>query len=151
MERWEIIERNVLLVVGVALLGWIGWLLLYRPSAAGIAGGMALLLCAYWVFWQALYEDKQGSIERPSRDERVMFGIWIWARRLVLGCISGLFAYGALMAVQQAYTVHDFVIILLLLFLSFMAGWVAIFGAGKSMSMADDQLIHKERAMRHRR
>ena len=95
MERWEIIERYILLVVAASLLAGAGWLFFVRTNPERATGGGALLLCAYWAVWQALYEDKLGSSEPPSRGERLMMAMWIWGRRLVLGSISGLLALGA--------------------------------------------------------
>jgi hypothetical protein len=150
MERWELIERYVLLVVAASLLGWSGWLFFVRTSPERIVGGGALLLLAFWALWQALYEDRLGSSVPPTLGERVMVSLWLWGRRLMLGSISVLLALGTLQSAQNAKVLGDFGLVMLLGFLSFIAGWVAVFGAGKSKSMSDDRSIHSERMRRYK-
>jgi hypothetical protein len=150
MHRWEIIEKYVLLLVAAGLLGWAGWLLFVRTSPERATGGGALLLCAYWALWQALYEDKQGSSVPPSLGERVMMGLWLWGRRLVMGSISALFALGTWHAAQRANVLADYWLVALLGFLSFIAGWVAVFGGGRGTSMSDDRSVHAQRMTRYK-
>jgi hypothetical protein len=150
MQRWEIIEKYVLLFVAAGLLGWAGWLFFVKTSLESATGGGVLLLCAYWALWQALYEDKLGSSVTPSRGEKVMFGLWLWGRRLVLGSISALFALGTWHAAQSANVLADFGLVALFGFLSFVAGWVAVFGGGRSKSMSDDGSVHAERMRRYK-
>ena len=150
MERWEIIERNVLFVVAAGLLGWSAWLFFFKTNPEKIVGGAFLLLCAYWALWQALYEDKLGSAELPSRGERLMVAVWLWGRRFLLGGISVVMGLGAWYFGQSAQVPGDFGVISLFGFLSLMAGWVAVFGAGRSKSMGDDRSVHKERMRRYK-
>ncbi|WP_440110929.1 hypothetical protein [Acidovorax sp. BL-A-41-H1] len=150
MHRWEIIERYVLLLIAAGLLGWAGWLFFVKTSPERATGGGALLLCAYWALWQAMYEDTLGSSVPPSLGERVMMGLWLWGRRLVLGSISALFALGAWHVAQSADVLADFGLIALFAVLSFGAGWVAVFGGGRSQSMTDDGSVHAERMRRYK-
>ena len=150
MQRWEIIERYVLLLVAAGLLGGAGWLFIVRTNPARATGGGALLLCAYWAVWQALYEDRLGSSEPPSRGERVMMALWLWGRRLVLGSISGLLALGTWLVAQRAHVLVDFGLVALFGFLSFVAGWVALFGGGRNRSMSDDRSVQAGRMRRYK-
>lgn len=150
MDRWEIIERNALFLVATGLLGWSGWLFLVRASPERATGGGALLLCAFWALWQALHEDKLGSSEPSSSGERVMMSFWLWGRRLMLGSISALFALCAWHSARNAKVLGDFGLVALFGFLSFFAGRVAVFGAGRSKSMADDHSVHAARMRRYK-
>jgi hypothetical protein len=151
MDHWEKIERYILLVAAAGLLSWSGWLLFVRASPERIVGGGALLLCAFWALWQALYEDRLGSSAPPTFGERVMASFWLWGRRLILGSISVLLAFGTVHSAQNAMVFGDFWLVVLIGgSLSFFAGWVAVFGAGKSTSMSDDRNIHSERVRRYK-
>lgn len=132
------------------MLGWAGWLFVVRTSPERAVGGGFLLLCAYWALWQALYEDKLGSPVPPSRSERVMMALWLWGRRLVLGSISALLALGTWHFAQTAKAPADFAFAALIGFLSFGAGWVAVFGAGREKSASDDVAVHAERMRRYK-
>lgn len=136
--------------MAAGLLGWAGWLFFVKTSPERVAGGGALLLCAYWALWQALYEDKLGTSVPPSRGERVMAALWLWGRRLVLGSISALFALGAWHAAQSVGVLADLGLVALFGLLSFVAGWVAVFGGGRSKSMSDDYTVHAERMRRYK-
>lgn len=59
MGRWEVIERVVLLAVGVALLGLCGWLAFVWVGPERFVGLALLAPFTYWVFWQALHEEKE--------------------------------------------------------------------------------------------
>jgi hypothetical protein len=54
MERWQVIERYVLLAVGVVLLLIAAWLAFFRSGIERFAVLVLLVPCIYWVFWQAL-------------------------------------------------------------------------------------------------
>ncbi len=145
MERWEIIERRVLVAVGTALIAFSAWLLVYGERAL-----FAVLLAPiiFWVFWQAFFEGKLGSGKPASGTERLMYLTFLWARRLVIGGIS---LAGATVAFTLALDGADFMAIFLPVGLSLFAGWVAIFGAGRAMSMSDDLHVHRERKQRYRK
>lgn len=66
MERWEVVERAVLLAVGVALLGLCGWLAFVREGPERFVGLALLAPCVYWVFWQALHKDREKSANALS-------------------------------------------------------------------------------------
>lgn len=150
MERWQLIERYVLLVVGVLLLGVVGWLAFFRSGVGRLAALALLAPCTFWVFWQALYEDKLGSAEPPSTGERVMYGMWVWARRIFLGAIAISFAVPSVATMTWATTLHHDGLAALLAFLSWIVGWVAMFGSGKQKSMLDDRAVHRERTQRYK-
>jgi hypothetical protein len=149
MERWEIIERYILLAVGAVLLVLVGWLAFGCSGIERFLFIALLMPCVYWVFWQALYEDKLQPDEPPSAGERFMYAIWLWSRRLVLTGISALLAFAAVVVIQKGSSLHDYGVVALLLFLSFMAGWVAVFGSGRQKSMSDDRAVHRERRKRY--
>ena len=149
MERWEIIERYILLAVGMVLLVLAGWLVFVRSGVERFVFISLLMPCVYWVFWQALYEDKLGTDEPPSAGERFMYAIWLWSRRLVLIGISSLLAFAAVVVIQKGSSLRDYGVVALLFFLSFMAGWVAVFGSGRQKSMSDDRVVHRERRKRY--
>ncbi len=78
MERWEVMERRVLIAVGIVLVSLSAWLVMDGERAF-----FAILLAPiiFWVFWQAFFEDKFGSNEPVSGAERLMQGTFLWARR----------------------------------------------------------------------
>ncbi|MFN7856224.1 MAG: hypothetical protein ACK5OA_06535 [Acidovorax sp.] len=146
MERWEIIERYTLLAVGMVLLLLDAWLLF---SSGGHTKAVALVFLVpftFWVFWQSLYEDNLDTSDPPTRGERVMFSLWVWARRLVLGSASALFAFGTWHALrgQELLVAGSSAVF------AVMAGWVAIYGGGKSRSMSDDRRVHRQRMKRYK-
>ena len=148
MERWEVIERFVLIVIAALLVALGLWLLLFRSGPERFAWLALLTPCIFWIFWQALYEDKIESTLPPSSGEYLLAFIWFWSRRMVLGAISGMFAVGCLYAlvgpnksIEGAFACGV---------LSFFAGWVALFGGGKGMSMSDDLRIHRQRRNRYK-
>ena len=63
MERWEVMERRVLIAVGIVLVSLCAWLVMDGERAF-----FAILLAPiiFWVFWQAFFEDKIGSNEPVS-------------------------------------------------------------------------------------
>lgn len=150
MERWEIIERYVLLGVGAALLAVAGWLGFFRTGPERLVALVLLAPCVYWVFWQALYEDKIGTDEPPSRGERFMHALWVWSRRLLLGGISGLLAFGAFAILGRGGGYSDWGVVAIFGLLSFMAAWVAVFGGGRHASTSDDRRVHHERMGRYK-
>ena len=144
MERWEIMERTVLVAAGIALIGWAAWLVWDGEWAA-----FAIMLTPiiYWLFWQALFEDKLGSDQPVSRAERLMYRTFIWVRRLVMGAISlALLALTVMLAVDGMNLGA-----LIAAGLSLGAGWTALFGAGKNASMCDDLRSHRYRAKRYQK
>lgn len=143
MERWEIIERRVLLAVGCCMLLGIAWLLLTATVERLVAAG-GLTLCTYWVFWQALYEDRLESDAPVTRGELILFRVWVWCRRLVLGTVAAMFFF---FAGQLAQT--DVLPAIFVASLGFMAAWVGWFGGGREKSLSDDRRVHRERKRRY--
>jgi hypothetical protein len=150
MERWQLIERYVLLATGAVLLAFGVWLAFFGSGIERFAVLVLLVPCIYWVFWQALYEDKLGTEEPPSTGERVMHAVWVWARRIFLGGISAAFALAGVLSLRWGSTLHHYGIAALVFLLSAMAGWVAIFGAGTKKSMLDDRSVHRARTERYK-
>lgn len=146
MERWEIIERRILVVVGVALLGFCAWLAFVRTGPERFAWLAFLAPSTYWVFWQTFFEDKVKSDAPPSKAERAMWAAWVWSRRVALGAIAALFAAGAFCLLASNAIVPAAV----LLFLAIGAAWVAAYGGGRCMSMSDDRRVHQERLRRYK-
>jgi len=146
MERWGKIERYTLLAVGVALLSLDAWLFFSNGGPTRAVSLLFLVPFTFWVFWQALYEDNLGTNKPPTRGERIMFALWVWARRLVLGSISALCAFGTWHALQG----QEFRVAMPLAFFAVMAGWVAVYGGGKSRSMSDDRRVHRQRMKRYK-
>jgi hypothetical protein len=145
MERWEVVERCMLVAVGVALLGGCAWLVFVRTGPERFAALALLAPCTYWVFWQAFFEDKLKSREPPTEAERAMWAVWLWSRRVVLGVVALLFGAGAL----HFFTNGSIVPAAVSLCLALMSAWVAAYGGGRHKSMADDRAVHEERKRRY--
>jgi len=146
-ELWEIFERWLLRVAGVAFLGMSVWLFLtHRSEPARIAGGILLLPCSFWAFWQLLHERKLGTDVPVSGSERAMYRGWIWVRRLLLGAVAIASASGALVVIALDGPLSAAAA--LIVFSAF-SGWVAAFGGGRSQSFDDDRRVHRERAGRY--
>ena len=105
-----------------------------------------LIPCTFWVFWQLFHEDKLGSQAHVGGAERAMYRGWLWARRVVLGAVSLMFAAGAIATVlfggplAAAAALAVFAVV---------AGWVAAYGGGRVQSFDDDIAVHRERARRY--
>ena len=144
MERWEIVERRVLLAVGCFMLAAVAWLVLTATAGRLVAAG-GLTLCAYWLFWQALFEDRLGSHAPVTRRELLMFRVWIWGRRIVLGAVAAAFLF---LASQLARIDPGLSIVAACLGLA--AAWVGWFGGGRAKSFVDDRSVHNERKKRYK-
>ncbi|OWQ47027.1 hypothetical protein CDL60_11570 [Roseateles noduli] len=146
-ERWEIIERWVFVTLGIAMACASLWLLIeHRGEPGRIAGGVLLIPCTFWVFWQLFHEDKLGTHARVGGAERAMYRGWVWARRLVLGAVSLAFATGAIALVLLGGPLAGAAVPAVL---AVVAGWVAAFGGGRVQSFSDDVAVHRERARRY--
>jgi hypothetical protein len=146
MERWERIERYVLLVVGIALLSFCAWLGIMQTGPERFVWIALLTPCTFWVFWQALFEDKLKSGEPLSKTERVMWATWLWLRRVVFGTIA--IAFG--LCVAYLLIKGEIRSAALLAFLSAIVAWVATYGGGHYQSMSDDRKVHEERMKRYK-
>ncbi len=146
MERWEIIERRVLVVVGAAMLAICMWLAFVQSGPERVVWLALLVPCTYWVFWQAFFEDKLQSGAPVTWAERVMWLSWLWLRRVALGTIAALFAAGAFhLAAGNALGAAA-----LLFVLAIVVAWVAAYGGGRHKSAVDDRRIHNERVDRYK-
>lgn len=145
-ERWEELERYVLLAVGLCLLACAIWLLVFSGNPARLAFLVLLLPCLFWVVWQALYEDKLGTAEPVSVGERFMHGTYLWVRRIVLGATSILFGFLTWYAAQQGAVLSA----LFCAALTFVAGRVAMYGGGVHKSMSDDVAVDRQRTDRYK-
>ena len=72
MERWEIIERVVLLAVGVALLVLCGWLAFAGTGAEPFVWIALLAPCTGWVFWHALGKNDKRPVDLLLKPEVAM-------------------------------------------------------------------------------
>ena len=63
MERWEIIERAVLMAVGAALLVLCAWLAFAGSGAERFVWIALLTPCTGWVFWQALGKNDKRPVD----------------------------------------------------------------------------------------
>lgn len=147
MERWEVIERFVLIVIAALLVVLGLWLLLFRSGPERFAWLALLIPCIFWLFWQALYEDDLESTLPPSSGEYLLAFIWFWSRRLVIGVISVMCAAGCVYALVGPNKNIEGALACGVV--SFFAGWIALFGGGKKMSMSDDLRIHGQRRSRY--
>jgi|APAga8741243762_1050094.scaffolds.fasta_scaffold00765_5 hypothetical protein len=146
-ELWKIIERWALRIAGVAFLGTSLWLFLtHRSEPARIAGGILLLPCGFWAFWQLLHEDKLGTNARVSGAERAMYRGWIWTRRVVLGAVALVVASGAIVILAMGGPLSA---VVSMAAFSALSGWVAVYGGGRIQSFDDDRQTHRERARRY--
>jgi len=145
MERWEIVERRILVAVGIALIALAVWL---ATDTESVLFTVLLAPVIFWVFWQAFFEDKRDSTKPVSGAERLLYGTYLWVRRLVLGGCALLLLGLAIVAFKMS---QDLTTTLLIVGLSMFVGWVAIFGAGDEKSASDDLRIHHERRKRYRK
>ena len=129
MERWEVMERRVLIAVGIVLISLSAWLVMDGERAF-----FAILLAPiiFWVFWQAFFEDKSNSNEPVSGAERLLHGTFLWTRRLVIGGIALVLAA---MAFKLARDGMGLTAILLPAGLSFLqAGFLSLALEGRNRS-----------------
>lgn len=146
-ELWEIFERWLLRIAGIAFLGTSVWLFLtHRSEPARIAVGILLLPCSFWAFWQLLHESKLGTDAPVSSTERAMYSGWVWARRVLLGGVALVSAIGALLVLVMGGPLSA---VAVMAAFAALAGWVAAFGGGRSQSFDDDRRVHRERARRY--
>lgn len=128
MQRWEIIERYVLLAVGTALLALDGRLL-FLDTGPGRFAWLALLApCTFWVFWQALYEDRLGTAQPVTRGERAMWRLWTWARRVALGTAAAVLATWGWQLAKAAVSPQGIGMAAALGLIACVAAWVAPMG-----------------------
>lgn len=150
-ERWEIIERVVLLAATTFFVGSAAWLFLVRPDPGRVFMGYLLSIFAFWTAWQMLYEDKLGTSAPVTRGERVMASIWILHRALAVGVVALVTLVAAFREFTSEGPDSNFLSLAALIVLALGFAWVAIFGAGRSKSMSDDRSVHNERVRRYKR
>ena len=149
MERWEYIERYVLLCVFALLISASVWLLFTRE-------GIGLLLCivplpfAFWSFWQALYEDRLTEQGQPTNGELLAASIWLWFRRLTVGSVGALLLSAAVALAIHAASLREAAAVAALAFFSALVFWVALFGGGRERSMSDDLRVYLDRKARYK-
>lgn len=147
-ERWEVVERCVLLAVGTALVALAVWFAAHGAGAEVALGLMFIAPIAFWVAWQMLYEDKRESPEPPSKGERVMHATGLWTRRIAFGAMAGLFAFGcaaALLWDEEAGAAMAGLSLFILL------GWAAFHGAGRHRSLKQALRVRRQRDERYAR
>lgn len=81
MERREIIERWVLIVVAAGMLLAIGWCA-WAGQCFSRWFGLLFLPLAFWALWQAFFEDNASGAVEPKLPERAMAGSWLVFRRV---------------------------------------------------------------------
>ncbi|MBU0748414.1 MAG: hypothetical protein KKB08_21805 [Gammaproteobacteria bacterium] len=150
-ERWEIIERLVLLAATTCFVGSAAWLFFVKPDPIRVFSGYLLSILAFWTVWQMLYEDRLGTSEPVTRAERVMAAIWMVHRALAVGVVGLVALAVAILELTSMRPGSDLWSFGALIFLAVAAGWVAIFGAGRFKSMSDDRSVHNERVRRYKR
>ena len=91
MERWEIIERWVLVVVAAGMLLAIGWCA-WTGDSPSRWFGLLFLPLAFWALWQAFFEDNASGIDEPKLPERAMAGSWLVFRRVIAWGMALFFA-----------------------------------------------------------
>lgn len=149
-ERWEIIERVVLLVATACFVTPAAWLFLVRPDPGRVFVGYMFLIYAFWIVWQTFYEDKLGTSAPVTRGERVMAAIWILHRTLAVGAVALVALAVAFLELTSQRANSNVLGFIALVFLAIAAGWVAIFGAGRSKSISDDRSVQRERVRRYK-
>jgi hypothetical protein len=147
VERWEIIERCVLVVAGACMLVIVG-----RFFFVGVWHPVVLLLVpiAAWALWQAFFEDKLHSAELPTATERVFALAWLWSRRIVLWAVGLILGGLSLVGLSGAHGLQSLVGPLVGLTVAGLALWVGAFGAGHQKSTSDDLRVHLARRKRYR-
>ena len=149
MERWEYIERYVLLCLVAVLLSTSAWFFFTREGI-GLLLAIVPLPFAFWAFWQAFYEDRVTQRAPPTSGERFAASAWLWFRRITVGGVGAVLAYAAFAFAQRAVSAGEVATIAALALLSAVAFWVALFGGGRQRSMSDDLSVHVERKARYK-
>lgn len=143
MERWELIERWLLVLVFASLCGTSLWLFLTERSILLV---LLPLPFAFWSIWQAFFEDRIIDGELATKGEVLFATGWLWFRRLTVGGVGVVFgAFGV-----QAAILGEMKPSLAFLFFAAVALWVAAFGGGRSSSMGDDHKVHLQRKARYK-
>ena len=146
LERWERVERVVLLSFAVLLIAGP----IVRLSLGGGNFTQLLLLpFGIWCIWQALYEDRLDNQTQTTFLERLLAFAWLWTRRLVVGGVGVLFLAAGFLAWRSSAQGISLGIVAVL-FLGVFALWVAFYGAGRARSMSDDREIHAKRKARYK-
>jgi len=149
MERWEIIERWVLVVVAAGTLLAIGWCA-WTGDGPSRWFGLLFLPLAFWALWQAFFEDSANRAVEPNLPERAMAGSWLVFRRVIAWGMAPLFALIALTSAVEATSSSDWFAVVLFSALTVFLIWIGLFGAGARSSMADDRAMHAKRKRRYR-
>ena len=142
LERWERIERFLLVVAAALLIG--------APVvrfALGYGGFAQLLLAPFglWCLWQACYEDRLDENTPPSTMERLLAFSWLWTRRLVVGLVGVAFLSIGIYGIPG-----DVWAILTSLFLGVFALWVAFYGGGRRAYGVDVRKVYLKRKARYK-
>jgi hypothetical protein len=145
MERWEKIERVILVTLGVALLALFTWLFVTRGAFA-----IVILPFAFWLFWQAFFEDRLETNNPPTSIEKLAACSWLLFRRAVLALVGLCFSAMAFWILSHHQNPAELFGAAALAFLAFMAFWVSLFGGGRERSMSDDIPIHRRRKERYK-
>lgn len=148
MERWERIERVVLLAACSVLVALSVWLF-FHESGIRLLLAVVPLPFAFWTLWQALYEDKLDSAEPPTIGEYIAYYSWLAVRRMIVGAIAVAMGWAAFLLAIRANSAAHFAVAGLVALLAVVAGWVAFFGGGVSRSMADDSGVYRRRRDRY--
>ncbi|MCX9158574.1 hypothetical protein OPU71_20875 [Niveibacterium sp. 24ML] len=146
MERWEIIERRVLLAIAVLT---IPVPLVRFVLGHGGAAQLLLLPVGLWASWQAIYENTEDPNRPPSAVERTAAQAWLWLRRLVCFGVAGVIV-GLGVANFPPAEPKALWGLLLAVGLAFLAVWVGLFGAGNHTSLGDDREVHRQRKARYK-
>ncbi|MFG6464349.1 hypothetical protein ACG04Q_22460 [Roseateles sp. DXS20W] len=144
MERWEKLERAVVVVLAALLTALSIWTL--------VAGHRSFLLTLFlWPFmlsgiWEVFFEDHLDSDVPPGRLEKLLATGWLWFRRIALVCAAIFFGYVGIRGGLE----NESVALLVGLVLCALSLWVAVFGGGKQKSLSDDHEIHQRRRARYK-
>ena len=146
LERWERVERVVLLSFAALLIG--GPIVRFSLGGGGFMQ-FFLLPFGIWCIWQALYEDRLDDQTPTTLPERILAFAWLWTRRLVIGGVGVFFLASGFLAWRSSAQGISLGIVAVL-FLGAFALWVAFYGAGRARSISDDRAIHARRKARYK-
>lgn len=146
LERWERIERYLLVVAAALLIG--------APIVRfvlGYGGLVQFLLTPFglWCIWQAFYEDRLDDNTPPSKMEQLFAFSWLWARRLVVGGVGVVFLALGIDGILHPLP-GDAWGILAAFLIGIFALWVAFYGGGRRAYGVDIVEVFRRRKERYK-
>jgi hypothetical protein len=105
---------------------------------------------AFWLFWQAFFEDRLDSNKPPSSIEKFAAGSWLVFRRALLGIIGLIFSALAVWVLSHHQNATELLAAAFITFLALRLFGLRFSGGGRERSMSDDIPIHLRRKQRYK-